>query len=146
MKGMEANKLISFYVHNFIFKIRSQIHKKCIQGTKLPLNFSKNTYSNAKHSFCISKLQSKMSNYDLCSVEVIYGQYIRTFHFGGHAGRHISFLGSPSFMPIYASSFAYYRLCRTFWCIIRFVIPGVRIPIFFCLDCHSTTTVCNLML
>ena len=62
------------------------------------------------------------------------------FHCGGHVGRHIGILVSPSFMPIHAGSVTYYRLCGTFWYIISFVIPGVRDPIFFGLDCHPTIT------
>ena len=43
---------------------------------------------------------------------------------GGHVGRHIGFLGSPSFLPIYAGSFRNYRERGTFWYMTHLVVQG----------------------
>ena len=49
------------------------------------------------------------------------------FMFGDHLGRHIGFLGSPSYMPIYAGRFRSYWSWRTFYYMACLVIPGVRV-------------------
>ena len=48
----------------------------------------------------------------------------RLLVFGGHVGGHIGFLGSPSFMPIYAGSFRNYSEWGTFWYMTHLVVWG----------------------
>ena len=60
------------------------------------------------------------------------------FNYGGHLGGHLGFLGSPSFMPIYAGSFINYKLSRTFWYITLLVAIIVPVHHFLDPDCHPT--------
>ena len=62
----------------------------------------------------------------------------RLLVFGGHVGGHIGFLGSPSFMPIYAGSFRNYRECGTFWYMTHLVVRGGPGSQFFSLESHPT--------
>ena len=67
------------------------------------------------HPFLLNKLHAleNMTQSVYTTTAILWNKKLQKyviFVFGGHLGRHIGFLGSPSFMSIYVGSSRNYRL------------------------------------
>ena len=62
----------------------------------------------------------------------------RVSKIGGHFGRHLGFLSSPPFMPIYAGGFINYKHFRTFWYITVLVKKSVWVHLHSDPESHPT--------